>query len=391
MTRTPVPGELLRAAIQPGVETAATSAQPWRATNAARGLSAIDREMLRLDARAWAAVEDAREHIRQAEADIAGAKDVLAALGTAETDEDITLALADYLAIDPAEVSFIGSMSDAVVAQIVITDDIVTENMIATGAVTADALNVVSTSGTGHSWRLDSTGLIAMHTASQAAMHLDSGGMRMWDTAGNLTVRVNGVQNLFTGSVRTVAPGGGRGVIIANTGQDQPGVWLTSTGGGGDSVPGLRLSVGATPEDDRLVIQGVAAMRYNNWRSGVVTGSVTYTGGAERNPGQLSWSVNRDAPVNISGASLIARSTGFYTITFMAVVSSRPGVTTRAFVQINRAAGAEARVPHSGENIATVTWTGWVNSGDRFDFIQYMDASGTYTLTSKIAALYHGV
>lgn len=304
-------------------------------------------------------------------------------------DLDVSRLTASAATIDEGVVDKL--WSDVVTTRfLTATEKIITEDVIATGAVTAQALNVVSTTGTGYSWRLNNGGLFAMHSESDIAARFDAGGLRMWDESGNLTIRINGVQNYFQGEFRTVLPGGGRGVIIANTGQDQPGVWLTSTGGGGDSVPGMRLSVGATSADDRLVIQGVGAMRYNNWRGGVANSVTTHTGGAERNPGALSWSVNRGAPVTLAGAGLTARESGFYTITFYAHVSSRPGLTTRAFAQIIRAATPEARVPHTGEDRVAVTWMGWANAGDTFTFTQYMDASGSYTLTAKIAVLYHG-
>lgn len=448
--RTPRPGELLRAATSKrATPPQSLSATPWQGNATAAGLRAIDREMIYLDEKAMQAVAEARAEIAQAQEDIAAAVVQLGALdgrmdetetavqdavdavatvrdetipalqgrlddaeydvkhisaewitgGTIDTARlnavDIAAATATIIEID-ADRIVSGTIDTArlsateIWGEIATIGQIITEDLIAAGAVTTSALNVVSTTGTGYSWRLNNGGLFAMHSESDIAARFDAGGLRMWDESGKLTIRINGVQNYFQGEFRTVLPGGGRGVIIANTGQDLPGIWFTSTGGGGDNVPGLRLSVGATPADDRLVIQKVAAMRYNRWRAGLATATATHTGGAERNPGVLSWTANRDAPVTLGGGGLVAREDGFYTICHTARVSSRPGVTTRAFVQINYNGGAVARTPHSGENFGTVTWAGWAFAGSRFDFTQYMDSSGSYTLNSTITVIYHG-
>lgn len=64
-------------------------------------------------------------------------------------------------------------------------------------------------------------------------------GLRAWDSSGNLTARVDGVDNLVTGTFRTVALGSGPGVTVVNsTSAGGPGVYLSATGnvGGGDAA-----------------------------------------------------------------------------------------------------------------------------------------------------------
>lgn len=269
------------------------------------------------------------------------------------------------------------------------TEKIITEDVIALGAVTAQALNVVSTSGAGNSWRLNSDGLIAMHTSSQEALHIDSGGIRMWDAAGNLTVRLNGIQNYFQGELRTVPPQSGqRGVIVNNDGQGWPGVWLSPDGQGGSSAPAIvmREHSGYGPA---MEIQRLPRLRLKGWRAGLARGSTTNQRGGERGPGQLSWTVNRDTPATLAQESLFAREAGFYTVSFYASLTVRP-TSSRAFLSIKRNSGTEARVSMGQEDITTLTWMGWCAAGDRLDFTSFFDGTGTYGQTSVITILYHG-
>lgn len=121
--------------------------------------------------------------------------------------------------------------------------------LLVAGAVTAEKLNVVSTSGTGHSWRLDENGFVAMHNESQKAMHLDAGGQRFWDAAGNLTVRLDGVNNQIAGRLMSGREGA-RGVIIAPTTGSSTiaGIWFANslpTQSGSDPAIWVEGPVGA--------------------------------------------------------------------------------------------------------------------------------------------------
>ena len=72
--RAPRPGEMLRQAATRG-SASAREATPWRSQALARGLSALDRQQILLDQRAWGWVQEARAEIEQARQDIAGAKE----------------------------------------------------------------------------------------------------------------------------------------------------------------------------------------------------------------------------------------------------------------------------------------------------------------------------
>lgn len=189
-------------------------------------------------------------------------------------DLDVSRLTASAATIDEGVVNKL--WSDVVVTRfLTATEKIITEDVIATGAVTAPALNVVSTSGTGHSWRLDETGLIAMHTSSQEAMHIDSGGIRMWDDAGELTVRINGKQNLLQGEFRTSPAGvAAPGVIISNTNEGLPGVWFSTDGAGGYTKAGMWLQDAGT-----VIIQGT--------ESGGVPAPVNIRGGIRLVSGRI--------------------------------------------------------------------------------------------------------
>lgn len=395
MTRTPVPGELLRAATQPGAETAATSAQPWRATNAARGLRAIDREMLRLDAEKRALVEQARQEIADAREALDAASGLLESIGAADGPEGVAQAIADYLmvgldqvrindpeaALDPDVVDVL--WNDVVISGLVVAEQIIGDQALIDGAVTARALDIVSESGDGHSWRLDDNGFVGMHSASQEAMHLDSGGFRLWDTAGNLTARLNGIQNYLAGEFRTTLPGAGQGVVINTAVNNLPGVWFTESGTVNANSPGMGMT-----RAEGLWVQGMNSIRFTGGRAATYVSNTTNNGNGDRGPGQLALSVTRDPPTTVAIESLFTVREGFYTVTFHAIFTTRPSV--RAFIQINRNAGTAARSALAEEDIATTAWTGWCNAGDRFDFISYWATSGTYTQGSTINVLYHG-
>ena len=113
-------------------------------------LSWADKETL---AQAVADLEDAQ-------AELAKANTLLTTLGVAGDEAAITQALADYLDIPASEVTWSGNMYQTVLARLVVATGIVTETMIAKGAVTAEALNVVYTDPeTGYGWRAEPEGL----------------------------------------------------------------------------------------------------------------------------------------------------------------------------------------------------------------------------------------
>ncbi|MGO1912036.1 MAG: hypothetical protein ACTH02_09525, partial [Corynebacterium sp.] len=134
----------------------------------------------------------------------------------------------------------------------------------------------------------------------------------------------------------------------------------------------------------------VARMRYNTSRFGQATTPNTSNGrGVTNGAGTLAWSVNRGAPVTLAQQSMFCREDGVYTLTFRASISPRPS-SARAFMAILRNAGTAARISFGQEDHSTVTWMGWCNSGDRFDFTSYYAGTGTYTQGSTISVLYHG-
>ena len=187
---------------------------------------------------ARAEVARARVEIGEARAELDVAGPLLDAIRTAPDEAGVAEAIKAYLNVSygdlapgvlPPEVVTDFWENVVVARMLVATDKIVTSEVIADDAVTARALNVVSTSGTGHSWRLDENGFVAMRSESQAAMRLDSGGLRFWDADGNMTVRLNGVDNQLGGRLMSGREGA-RGVIVQpTTGQSTiAGIWFSN-------------------------------------------------------------------------------------------------------------------------------------------------------------------
>ena len=113
-------------------------------------LSWADKETL---AQAVADLEDAQ-------VELAKANTLLAALGGAEDEAAITQALADFLDIPPSEVTWSGNLYQTVLARLVVATGVITETMIATGAITAPKLNVVYTDpDSGYGFSLQPEGL----------------------------------------------------------------------------------------------------------------------------------------------------------------------------------------------------------------------------------------